>query len=161
MYPKIWAIALLVACSSAIPHVFPRQSPVPSDIQVIIDGIPKYDVNTRYDEITEWLAIGDSYSAGISADIPNDELNWRCSRFRKSYPAQMHLSTRFPGNPATRHLTFGACSGDKMDDVVSDQIELGKPSNVNFPKIGNPQIVTVSMSGNDLGFGDVSLVVLK
>lgn len=46
-----------------------------------------------------------------------------------------------------------------MDDVVASQIELGTPSPAwDFPRIGNPQVVTLSVSGNDLGFGDVLLL---
>ena len=44
-----------------------------------------------------------------------------------------------------------------MQDVIDHQIELGTPDlTATYPKIGNPQIGTLSISGNDLGFGDVS-----
>ncbi|EPE35691.1 SGNH hydrolase [Glarea lozoyensis ATCC 20868] len=106
--------------------------------------------------ITEWLAIGDSFSAGISADGPSDELNWRCSRFKMSYPYQMQNSNRMPGNKTSRKLTFGSCTGESMSDVVNNQIALGEPvSGATYPKIGNPQVVSLSVSGNDVGFGDV------
>lgn len=162
MSPKAWAIALLVASSSAIPHVLTRQNQVPPEIQVLIDSTPQYDATTNHYQIYEWLAIGDSFSAGISADHPRDNMNSKCSRFRMSYPNQMNMNPRFPGDPRRRQFTFGSCSGDKMDAVVDKQIELGRPDNkANNPKIGNPQIITLSISGNDLGFGDVSLEKLE
>ena len=47
-----------------------------------------------------------------------------------------------------------------MQDVVDNQIELGTPdSSANYPKIGKPQIGTLSLSGNDLVFGNASIVL--
>lgn len=44
-----------------------------------------------------------------------------------------------------------------MQDVIDHQSELGTPDlTATYPKIGNPQLGTLSISGNDLGFGDVS-----
>ena len=157
MGTSIWAVALLVASSAAMSRLFPRQE----DLTALIDSIPKYDTNTHLNEITEWLSIGDSFAAGISADGPDDELNNACSRFKMSYPNQMQNSPDFPGHSSNRKFTFGACSGGKMDDVTSKQIELGTPDNSDYPKIGNPQVVTLSISGNDLGFGDVSQTTQK
>lgn len=119
--------------------------------------MPKYVAPSLKRDITDWLAIGDSFSAGVSADMPADELNWYCSRFRKSYPNQINEDARFPGHAASRTFVFGSCTGAKMTDVVNNQIELGRPSNANYPKIGKPQMGTVSLSGNDLKFGDVSV----
>ncbi|MCJ1376928.1 hypothetical protein MMC17_000018 [Xylographa soralifera] len=43
-----------------------------------------------------------------------------------------------------------------MQDVVDKQIELGTPDlSAQYPKIGKPQIGTLSLSGNDLGFGNI------
>jgi hypothetical protein len=125
-------------------------------LQALSAAIPKY-VHVNYNMgITEWLAIGDSFSAGISADNPFDELNWRCSRFKMSYPYQMQNSDRLPSNTTSRKLTFGSCTGESMSDVVNNQIALGEPtSGATYPRIGNPQVVTLSVSGNDVGFGDV------
>lgn len=45
-----------------------------------------------------------------------------------------------------------------MEDVTNYQIELGEPDlSANYPKIGKPQIGTLSVSGNDLGFGEASI----
>lgn len=118
--------------------------------------IPAYVAPSLNRDITDWLAIGDSFSAGISADVPADELNWSCSRFKRSYPNQMNQDPRFPGYSTSRTFAFGACTGAKMQDIIEKQIELGTPdATADYTKIGNPQIGTLSLSGNDLGFGDV------
>lgn len=45
-----------------------------------------------------------------------------------------------------------------MQDVIDHQIELGDPDlSATYPKIGKPQIGTVSIGGNDLKFGEVSI----
>lgn len=121
-------------------------------------NVPKYTAPTIANrDITDWLAIGDSFAAGISADAPEDELNWSCSRFKQSYPNQMNENPRFPGHSTSRTFVFGACSGGKMQDLIDNQLEPGTPDlKANYPKIGKPQIGTVSISGNDLKFGEVS-----
>lgn len=109
-------------------------------------------------DITDWLAIGDSFAAGISADVPDDQLNWWCRRFKKSYPNQVNENPRFPGHSTSRTFVFGACSGGKIQDVANKQLELGDPDlKANYPKIGKPQIGTLSISGNDLEFGKASI----
>ncbi|KAI1375831.1 SGNH hydrolase-type esterase domain-containing protein [Hypoxylon crocopeplum] len=107
-------------------------------------------------DITDWLAIGDSFSAGISADVESDELNSACKRFKKSYPYQMNEDPRFPGHATSRTFAFGSCSGATTKDILDNQIELGRPDpDAVYTPIGNPQIATVSLSGNDLKFGDI------
>ena len=39
-------------------------------------NIAKYVEREMNRDITDWLAIGDSFSAGITADVPADRLNW-------------------------------------------------------------------------------------
>lgn len=162
-------LALLagIAATAAIPLDAPYISPPTFEVRDITDAvftkiiedanITTYVKPTLNRDITEWLAIGDSFSAGISADVPNDQLNWYCSRFRKSYPNQMNENSRFPGYASSRTFTFGSCTGATMSDILDKQLELGDPDDSNYPKIGKPQIATVSLSGNDLKFGEVSV----
>lgn len=145
--------------SLAAPFLTLRQDVDPATIQSIIDAAgdwPEYVAPDLTRDITEWLAIGDSFAAGISADVPNDQLNYQCSRFKQSYPNQMNESPRFPGFATSRKFVFGACTGAKIDDVKKTQVEVGEPDlSADHPKIGKPQIGTLSISGNDLGFGNV------
>lgn len=154
MAAKRFLRALLVSSVTAFPLITRDEDPNVASI-VAAANIPKYVAPTSRD-ITDWLAIGDSFSAGISADVPADELNWSCSRFKQSYPNQMNENPRFPGHSTSRTFVFGACSGGKMEDLIAHQIELGNPDlNANYPKIGKPQVGTVSIGGNDLKFGEV------
>ena len=125
---------------------------------VTAENIPKYISPSLNRDITDWLAIGDSFSAGISADVPSDQIEYWCSRFKRSYPNQINLSPRFPGHSTSRTFVFGACSGAKMQDLEDKQLELGEADSnpeVQYPKIGKPQVGTVTISGNDLKFGEI------
>jgi hypothetical protein len=147
--------ALLLIVLESLANASGR-SHLETQMRSLAAAVPKYIDHDQNLEITEWLAIGDSFSAGISADGPSDEINWRCSRFKMSYPYQMQTSDQMPGNKTSRKFTFGSCTGESMSDVVNNQIALGEPSSgATYPKIGDPQVVTLSVSGNDVGFGDV------
>lgn len=161
MAAKRLLLALLVSSVTAF-LLSPRDGDPQVASIIASANVPKYTApTTATRDITDWLAIGDSFSAGISADVPNDEINWSCSRFKRSYPNQMNENPRFPGYSTSRTFVFGACSGGKMQDLMDHQLEPGNPDlNANYPKIGKPQIGTVSISGNDLKFGEVSLYTI-
>ncbi|TGJ86909.1 hypothetical protein E0Z10_g1911 [Xylaria hypoxylon] len=123
-------------------------------------NIPKYVPPPMNRDITEWFAIGDSFSSGIGADIPDDLLNTACNRFKMSYPNQMNQDPRFPGHSDSRIFAFASCSSAKMQDVIDKQITLLLPDlKANYPKMGKPQIGTVSFSWNDLGFADLCKII--
>ena len=161
MAAKHLLLALLIGSSLAAPLETRDADPVASAIAAA--GVPQYVAPTTINrDVTDWLAIGDSFSAGISADVPDDLLQYDCSRFKQSYPNQMNNDPRFPGHSTSRTFVFGSCSGAKMQDVVDKQIELGTPDlTAEYPKIGVPQIGTLSVGGNDLGFGTASIVFIS
>ena len=159
MTAKQFLLAFLVSGSAAFPLNSRDVDPQAAQI-IAAANVPTYIAPALNRDITDWLAIGDSFSAGISADVPADESNWSCSRFKKSYPNQMNENPRFPGHSTSRTFVFGSCSGAKMQDVEDHQIELGTPDpSATYSKIGKPQVGTVSISGNDLGFGNASVLL--
>ncbi|KAK8876993.1 hypothetical protein PGQ11_001939 [Apiospora arundinis] len=117
--------------------------------------ITKYVKPQMNRDITDWAAFGDSFAAGVSADKPRDVLNNYCSRFARSYPNQMNQDPRFPGHSTSRTFAFGACTGATMGEITSRQLEHGTPNDASYPPFGKPQIGTVSLSGNDMKFGDI------
>ncbi|KAF2970843.1 hypothetical protein GQX73_g2800 [Xylaria multiplex] len=118
--------------------------------------IPKYVEPPKNQDITEWFAIGDSFSAGVGADGPNDSLNEACNRFKLAYPYQMNQDARLPGHSDSRTFVFASCAGAKMRDVNDSQIALILPEpKANYPKMEKPQFGTVSLSWDDIGFPDI------
>ena len=104
--------------------------------------------------IVEWTAIGDSYTAGIGSNGPTgkEDGSKNCARYNMSYPDQMNSDDRWGGAVALmdRKLNFGACTGDVMVDVTKNQ--LSQQAAAPYKNFGKPAIVTMTISGNDLGF---------
>ncbi|MFI0445299.1 SGNH/GDSL hydrolase family protein [Actinomadura sp. 6N118] len=96
-----------------------------------------------------YVALGDSYSAGVGADLSAADLNPlnRCHRTGQAYYHSVAKTFRF-----ARGSAFWACSGAKTGDVLRGKS--GEP-----PQIGrvdhNTSLVTISIGGNDVGFSKV------
>ena len=68
-------LALLVSKIVAFP--LDARGDDPKIAKIVGDAkIAKYVKPEMKRDITDWLAIGDSFSAGITADVPDDRLNW-------------------------------------------------------------------------------------
>ncbi|GME29000.1 putative esterase family protein [Neofusicoccum parvum] len=109
--------------------------------------------------ISEILAIGDSYTAGIGSNGLPDRIegSFDCSRYDQAWPLQLQGKDDWSQFNGDTHpvLTFGACTGHKMDDLVKNQLKQGDPNpNLEFTNIGKPQISVLTISGNDAEFGD-------
>lgn len=76
------------------------------------------------DRITEWIALGDSVTAGVGSNGLEDYIRGSdsCHRYKHSYPVQMQENTRWPRDARDRKFTFGACSGAMIDDVEKNQV---------------------------------------
>ena len=82
-------LSVLISSSLAVPFGPPIKDSVA--LAIAAANIPKYLAPTSLNrDITQWLAIGDFFAAGISADVPNDKLEYHCSRFAKLYPNQIN-----------------------------------------------------------------------
>ncbi|KAM0425423.1 hypothetical protein ACHAPT_009480 [Fusarium lateritium] len=89
-----------------------------------------------------WAAIGDSFSAGPGAGDRYHDSGGDCYRTIGSYPAQLEDDFPVPDGK----LQFRSCTGAKVPGMIANQI----------PNIDPYQkVVTVSIGGNDLGFGRV------
>ena len=91
---------------------------------VSLAGLKPYATPLATDEIKEWGAYGDSFTAGIGSNGLKDYIDYSesCSRYKKAYPMQMNPDTRWPGNAADRKLNFGACTGNRMTNVRDNQV---------------------------------------
>ena len=118
-------------------------------------GLADYVTPLVFDDITEWIPLGDSFTAGIGSNGPDDymEFSQDCSRYQQAYPVIMNQNEQWSGNAATRTLNFGACSGNKMQDVTDKQ--LSDNATVDYKNFGTPQVAVITISGNDIGFTDV------
>lgn len=128
---KSWAVALVVA-SSALSMPSHESRALTIDPWSIVHKLTEYP----------WAASGDSFSAGPGAGSAfSDEPN-ECFRNDGSYPAQLNKDFPITNNA----MQFLSCTGAVADDMIATQIpEMDK----------DQQIVTISIGGNDVGFGNI------
>ncbi len=88
---------------------------------------------------TTYVALGDSYSAGVGAG-GYDPSSGLCSRSPRSY------APLWAAGHSVTHFTFAACGGATTDDVLDNQLG-GLSASTN--------LVTITIGGNDAGFVDV------
>ncbi|MBL1080669.1 SGNH/GDSL hydrolase family protein [Streptomyces actinomycinicus] len=90
----------------------------------------------------EYVALGDSYSAGVGAGayLPSGT---GCKRSSRAYPvlwAEVHSPSSF---------SFAACNGARASDVLTDQLD----------RLGaRTRLVTLTVGGSDSGFATVMTV---
>ncbi|MFE5868985.1 SGNH/GDSL hydrolase family protein [Streptomyces roseifaciens] len=85
-----------------------------------------------------YVALGDSYSSGLGAGSYYTN-SGDCKRSAKSYPA-LWAAAHAPAS-----FAFDACAGARTGDVLSKQL-----GSLN----GSTGLVSLSIGGNDAGFGD-------
>lgn len=90
-----------------------------------------------------YVALGDSYSSGTGTRVYT---NAACQRSNSAYPALVGAQ-----RPNTS-LVFVACSGATTTDVINNQVS---------SLTTDTKIVTITIGGNDAGFGDVILECAK
>ncbi|MBZ4322401.1 SGNH/GDSL hydrolase family protein [Streptomyces huiliensis] len=85
-----------------------------------------------------YVALGDSYASGLGAGAYQSS-SGDCKRSDKAYPALWAAAHR----PAS--FAFTACSGARTGDVLAKQLT---------PLTPTTGLVSISIGGNDAGFGD-------
>lgn len=127
--PLLLAIPLI--CAAPWPQSSNDQPENPAVVASISSAVSSaslkpYATPLATDQITEWTAIGDSYTAGVGSNGLDDVIpvSQSCSRYKKAYPMQMNSNTSWPGNQQDRKINFGACTGDVMSDVLKKQVRV-------------------------------------
>lgn len=91
--------------------------------------------------ISEWTAIGDSYSSGLGC---GSRTNWWCSQYDHAFPNLINHDVSL--GTENRKFTFLACLSYTTQNVIDSQIST----------IKDPQdIITVTAGGNDVFFSEL------
>lgn len=122
----------------------------------------------------DYVALGDSYSSGEGAEDylegtdedeatkesindfngwlwPGDPYNNICRRSENAYSASVYEAFDFEGD-----YVFGACSGGVVDDYYQDNTSDNEDEGPQRDHVtDDTSLITISMGGNDFGFGDV------
>lgn len=93
-----------------------------------------------------YVALGDSYSAGLGANSTDAGGGYWDSCYRTSDAWAFQMQSIF-----NSYTSLKACSGAKILDVYGQVNSMATTFN-NSP--GAPQLVTVTIGGNDVGFAD-------
>lgn len=96
-----------------------------------------------------YVALGDSYSAGVGAEGGIADANplSKCDRTSRAYYHTVAKTFRFAGGSS-----FWACSGATTGDIRGGRA--GEPSQLNRLTAGTT-LVTISVGGNDIGFSKI------
>lgn len=106
-----------------------------------------------------WVALGDSYSAGIIAGTVETPIDG-CLRTADAYPRVAHRAAR----PDLR-LVHEACGNAKTEHLFTPQVPLSVGDDPVWPAVApqaealgtDTEIVTIGMGGNTVGFGNIIL----
>ncbi|KAK0622966.1 SGNH hydrolase-type esterase domain-containing protein [Immersiella caudata] len=108
-----------------------------------------------------FVALGDSYSAGIGTPIPGPKEN-NCRQGTGAYPFLLARdllpnTTTHNNNNTTSPFQWLSCTGSLTTDVLSSPSPSTSPSQIDsFTTHPHPPtFATLSIGGNDLGFFDV------
>ena len=103
--------------------------------------------NLQTSDIGRYVALGDSYAAGplIPAQTGQPPA---CLRSNHNYPSELARSA------GERDLVDATCSGATTHDLSDPQPGTGAPAQ--FDSLdGSEGLVTMTMGGNDIGFGEI------
>lgn len=111
--------------------------------------IPIFPHNPRR-RPTGFIALGDSYSAGIGTGVNGTEES--CRRGLHAYPVLLRKDLEVKEGINSTSFEFLSCTGAGIDDVLlnSDETQIGQ-----FNTTTTADFATLSIGGNDLGFFDI------
>jgi lysophospholipase L1-like esterase len=99
----------------------------------------------------EYVALGDSYSSGegtFGYDGANE--GRRCHRGDGAWPRQLAVST-----PEIESITHRACTGARTQHLLNPWPAKRQPAQLPTSPDPAVDLVTLTIGGNDLGFGDI------
>ncbi|KAF2653161.1 hypothetical protein K491DRAFT_680761 [Lophiostoma macrostomum CBS 122681] len=133
-----------------------RQSPIIGSVGI------KRSFNNPPDLVKDWVALGDSYSAGPGAGNEYDPGggSGKCMRRHLAYAPILQADENMLGPNGPRNqkptFTFAACTGDTTKDLL----DFSDPNANQLQKIrsGETTFATLSIGGNDILFADILAV---
>ncbi|KAJ4293386.1 hypothetical protein N0V90_008669 [Kalmusia sp. IMI 367209] len=101
-------------------------------------------------DVSKYASLGESFASGPSAGDRYDDT--KCRRYKKAFGPQVAEDDRIHG-PKPIDFSFIACSGSRTWHIFEDRPSgKVKQSQASQLKDKNPDMVTLSIGGNDIGF---------
>lgn len=110
------------------------------------------------EKIQEFIALGDSYTAGTGCNGNSERLAGDALRGQRAYPMQMstdddHWAFVNHGDRTLPRFSFHAYTGDKSLKLIDQQLKQGEyKDDKNLPRnqpFGKPQVAVLTIGGND------------
>lgn len=139
---------------------------VAAAVQSIAAELQKPDFkahNAPKEKVQEFIALGDSYTAGTGANGKGEAFGGSSYRGQHSYPMQMSQDKdqwKFVNNDENLpRFSFHAYTGDTTFLLVGEQLKQGDYSEDDKNKargqaFGKPQLAVMSIGGNDAGLSE-------
>lgn len=105
-----------------------------------------------------FVALGDSYSAGIGTGLDDDELpsEGDCRHGVHAYPELIHRDLNNATGQNTTTFQWLSCTGAVTTDILSGEGAKAREGQVDLLNASLPlDFATLSVGGNDMGFFDV------
>ncbi len=113
---------------------------------VVVMGADGDDDESKAAPRLRWLAVGDSYSSGLGVPIVDGDTG--CQRSADAWGYRVDARLRELGYRTKFQLL--ACSGATVPDL--SRARPGEVSQLEAIRRANPDFVTITIGGNDLGF---------
>ncbi|MBW0106225.1 SGNH/GDSL hydrolase family protein [Pseudonocardia sp. KRD291] len=145
--PASWlAVASMTLLTSAgMGALAPAQAEAPTTLAATTSSSRNLDVSS----IGRYVALGDSYAAGPLVPVQTGQPAG-CLRSNQNYPSVLAKSA------AQKDFVDVTCSGAKTDDFSAPQPVNPGPNPPQYDALtGSEGLVTLTIGGNDIGFGDI------
>lgn len=107
------------------------------------------DDDSGSSDLSGYVALGDSFSAGVGAP-PYDESSGRCDRAERSWPHVLDEQ-----DEGIELLELRACGGARVEHLLSPWTNREQPAQIPSEARDDVGLLTVTIGGNDVGFGDI------
>lgn len=145
--PAQWLVvaAMTLAASAGTGALAPAQAEAPTTLATSASA---RNLNTATESVGRYVALGDSYAAAPLVPLQTGQPAG-CLRSNRNYPSVLATS-------AGTDVVDVSCSGAKTDDFADPQPVQPGPNPPQYDALdGSEDLVTLTIGGNDIGFGDI------
>lgn len=163
-------VVILLCLLGLVVSIFGQDTPTEVDFAAAAESIAS-ELNSpdfvKYErpsgKVEEFIALGDSYTAGTGCNGNQERLAGDAVRGQRSYPMKMSADQDswgfINGDDILPRFSFIAYTGDKSVDLVTKQLNQGgyKDNTKDLPRgqpFGKPQLAVMTIGGNDAGLSE-------
>ena len=137
-----------------------RRAVVAAALLLPLLALPAADPAAAQTDVLTWASIGDSYSSGTGTSGHDGRCRQSDDAFGPVAARAVNQSGKLPGAVRVGHPWLYACHGAVSEDIFNQRDDCDEPWEGHCgPQLyfvrGRYDVITLSISGNDIGFADV------